>query len=1116
MFRKYASENIVIFDGAMGTSIQNFDIDDSVWQDKAGCSEWLNVAAPEIVEAIHRSYFKAGADVVETNTFGGTELVMKEYGLEDRVDELNLEGARIARRVADEFGKFCAGSIGPGTKLPSLGQISFDDLRLMYGRQCEKLIEGGVDLLIIETCQDLLQIKAAVNGAMDAKESMGSDLPVMVSITVESTGSMLMGTDLTAVCAVLRDYPLYSVGLNCATGPDMMFGPLKTISEGWDRDISCIPNAGLPENIGGKTVYSMTPEKLATIVSQLMDKYPVNIIGGCCGTTPEHIQALRKMANGRRRNEPSPIDYQGTCASLYSAMNLSQSPAPGLIGERANANGSKAFRELLLAEDFDGMLAVARNQEAEGAHFIDACVAYAGRDEAKDMKRFMFDLNKSVTVPVVIDSTEPDVLETAMKLYGGKPVINSINYEDGGEKLHTILKLIKRMPAASIALTINEEGMAMTADEKFDTAKRLYDVWTGEYSLPPEDLIIDPLTFSIGSGDEKLKNAALATLEAIRRIKAELPGAKTVLGLSNVSFGLSKESRPVLNSVFLHEAVEAGLDMAIVHASKILPPAAIDYEDRKLSLALINGEDNALTEFIEHFQNREGIVKEAEPEDLSDEERLERKIMGGEKKGLEEVLDTLMETHPPIDIINNLMLPAMQKIGDLFGEGKMLLPFVLQSAEVMKQGVKHLEPFMERKEGDTRGKIVLATVKGDVHDIGKNLVEIILSNNGYTVHNLGIKVPVEEMIESAIKEGADAIGMSGLLVKSTVIMKENIEELKRQGLDTKIMLGGAALTKNFVEDQCDTVMPGKVFYCRDAFDALKVLDGSAEAAPKPEKKSYPKPPSAAAEKTPIHHDQIPEAPFLGTKVEFDIDPHEVGRYLNRQLLFSSRWSYKKKGLSTEQYADMMDTEIMPEFDKAWKTVMEKSLLNPAVTYGYFPCKSRGDSLDVYSEDKSEVIKTFEFPRQKGGAELCLADYFSPDSFDLLPLQLVTIGRKPEEFCKKLYEEDNYKRYYIYHGLFVELTEALAEYWHKVMRSQMDIDKRDAKTPDGIIGMQYQGKRYSFGYPACPDLMGNADIAEMLEADILGISVTENGEMVPEFSTSAIIVHNDAARYFNVR
>lgn len=1121
MFRKFASENIVLFDGAMGTSIQNFDIGEDIWQGKGGCSEWLNIAAPHIIESIHKSYLEAGADVVETNTFGGTELVMREYELEDMVDELNLAGARIAVKAAREYGKFAAGSIGPGTRLPSLGQISFDDMHAMYLRQSVKLIEGGVDLLIIETCQDLLQVKASILGAFDAFKETGVTLPVMVSVTVESSGNMLMGTDLAAVCTALSGYPIHSIGLNCATGPDLMFGPVKTLTENWNGDISCIPNAGLPESIGGRTIYNMTPDKVAAIVGELIDKYPVNIIGGCCGTTPAHIKALREVISARKRKDPVHKPYTGMCASLYTAMPLSQNPAPSLIGERANSNGSKAFRELLLSGDTDGMLAVARNQEGEGAHFIDACVAYAGRNESADMNRFIFELNKTLTVPIVIDSTEPPVLEQALKLCGGKPVINSINFEDGGEKLHYILSMIKRFPAASIALTIDEKGMAMTAEEKFAVASRLHDLWSGEYGLPPEDLIVDPLTFSIGSGDETLVTAGVETLNAIKMIKERLKGVKTVLGLSNISFGLSAQSRPVLNSVFLHEAVKAGLDMAIVHAGKIVPPAMMDETDLKLSLDLIYGREGALTAFINHFQGREGRVVEQVDANLTPVEKVGKMILRGEKKGLKEVLEAVMLERRPIDIINNLMLPAMQEVGELFGSGKMLLPFVLQSAEVMKEGVKLLEPFMEKNETESKGKIVLATVKGDVHDIGKNLVDIILSNNGFTVYNLGIKVPVEDMIKKAVEVGADAIGMSGLLVKSTVIMKENIEELKKHGLKQKILLGGAALTEGFVSNECDTIIPGSVFYCRDAFDALKVLDGrtvakkAAAAAPAKAKVAQD---VTEEEPETVIFGEIPVPPFFGNRRVFDIDPYEVEKYLNKATLFTNRWSYKKKGATEGEFEKLITETAIPEYKAILKDSLAKGLLNPAVSYGYYPCNSDGDTLIIYEADKTTEKIRFDFPRQSRGAKLCITDYFLPKGgeTDVIGLSIVTIGKRPEEFSKKLYAAGDYKKYFMYHGLFTEFTEALAEYQHKLMRAELGIDKLDARTPDGIISMKYQGRRYSFGYPACPDLDGNAALADMLDADLLGISVTENGEMVPEFTTSALTVHNRHAKYFVIR
>lgn len=1118
MFKDYAENRIILFDGAMGTSIQKYDIGDDVWQGKNGCSEWLNTAAPHIIQEIHEQYLEAGADVIETNTFGGTELVMSEYGLESMTYELNLKGAQIARRAADKYGKFVAGSMGPGTRLVSLGQISYDELYSMYLNQAKALIEGGVDVFMIETCQDMLQIKTAFNAALDAQKETGTDIPVMVSVTVEQNGTMLMGSDLSAVVAVFRDYPVFSIGLNCATGPDLMHNPVSAIAKNFNGRISCLPNAGLPENKGGKMVYSMTPEHMAEIMDKLIKDFPIGVIGGCCGTTPDHIRALRPVVDSNKPKKPDCAEYTGECSSLYFSTPLIQTPAPALIGERANANGSKAFRQLLLADDLEGMLAVAKEQEDTGAHFIDICVAYAGRDEKEDMRKFMLLLNKTLTAPVVIDSTEPDVVETALKTYAGKPVINSINFEDGGAKLHRILDIVRKHPSAVIALTIDEEGMAMTADRKFAVAKRIYDVYTGEYGLNPNDLIFDPLTFSIGSGDETLKNAAIETLTAIRRIKTELKGAKTVLGLSNISFGLSAASRPVLNSVFLHEAVAAGLDMAIVHASKVIPESIMDAEDMKYCKALLNGEEGALNAFIEYFAGKDGEVKQEENLSLPADQMLTQHIMKGKKAGLEPVLDELRQTMRPIDIINDLMLPAMQQVGVLFGEGKMLLPFVLQSAETMKTAVSLLEPYMERNDAQSRGTIVLATVKGDVHDIGKNLVDIILTNNGFKVYNLGIKVPVEDMIRKAIEVNADAIGMSGLLVKSTNVMRENIEELKRQGLDKKVLLGGAALTVKFVENDCKPLLPGMVHYCRDAFDALKVLGGGesgAQPSDNPMKEARPK---VKAAKTPEHGGDIPTAPFIGAKTVTDISLDGVLEYMNKLTLFNHRWGYSRKDMSEEDYSAMLKETVYPEYERIVQRVKDENLVKLSARYGYFRCSSANGRLTIYKENSDDILSVFDFPRQGADGGVSLADYFLPASSgvrDIVAFHLVTIGIDAEKLTKKLFEAHEYKEYYQYHGFFTELTEALAEYWHKQIRAELGVDGADAKSAHGIISMNYEGRRYSFGYPACPDLAQNSQLDKFLDFSQIGVSLTENHEMVPEFSTCAIITYHKDAEYFAV-
>jgi len=1115
MFKEYAKNRIILFDGAMGTSIQQYEINEDIWQGNGGCSEWLNHAAPQIVQEIHEQYFEAGADVVETNTFGGTELVMSEYGLEDRTYELNLLGAQIARKAADKYGKFAAGSMGPGTKLPSLAQISYDDLYTMYHSQAEALLEGGVDLFIIETCQDLLQIKSALNAVFDVKTQKNSDLPVMVSITVEQNGTMLMGTDIAAAVTLLREYPLFSIGLNCSTGPDLMHNPIHTLAESYDGYISCIPNAGLPQNIGGQMVYSMTPERLGVIVDELIKEFPIAVIGGCCGTTPEHIKALRPVADKNKPKSPLAKEYKGEASSLYTATQLIQEPAPALIGERANANGSKAFREMLLAEDFEGMLAVAKEQEESGAHFIDACVAYAGRDENADMKKFMTMLNKTLTAPVVIDSTEPDVVLTALKSFAGKPVINSINFEDGGEKLHQILRAVKQHPSAVIALTIDEDGMAMTAEKKFEIAERIYNVFTKEYGLNPNDLIFDPLTFSIGSGDTTLVDAAIQTNKAIKMIKEQLKGAKTVLGLSNISFGLSKQSRPILNSVFLHDAVENGLDMAIVHASKVLPDSMISDEDKKYCKDLLAGKEGALNAFIEYFSKKEGVVQQEEKTDLPPDEMLKNLIKKGRKAGLEDTLKKLMSQMRPIEIINNIMLDTMKEIGELFGAGKMLLPFVLQSAETMKAAVSILEPHMEKGDTETRGRVVLATVKGDVHDIGKNLVDIILSNNGYEVYNLGIKVSVEEMIEKAKEINADAIGMSGLLVKSTNIMRDNINEINRQGMNKRILLGGAALTEKFVNNDCIPIMPGMVNYCRDAFDALKVLSGESEGSTAPEKTYSDRTAKPKEVKKPVL-ETPPKPPFTGTKIVENINVDDILEYMNKLALFSHRWGYSKKGMPDYEYEALIKDTVIPEFDETLAEAKEAGILELGIKYGYYYCNSDGQDLIVYKDNTDEELTRFTFPRQDIANGVSLSDYFQPVTAgvkDVVGFHVVTVGNKAAEYCQQLFKENKYKKYYQFHGFFTELAEAMAEYAHKMIRVELGTDGKDAKSAHGIISLGYSGRRYSFGYPACPDLAQNSQLDSFLDFSEIGVTLTESHEMVSEYTTCAIVVHNSTAEYY---
>ena len=1110
-FEEFGKNNLIIFDGAMGTNIQGYNLNNTDFHGYTGCNEYLNISRKDVISEIHTKFLKAGAKVVETNTFGGTRLVLGEYNLEDKVYEINFEGAKIARSVADKFNGYVAGSIGPGTKLPSLGHISYDDLEFMFEEQAIPLIDGGVDLFIIETCQDLLQIKAAINGVFSAQSKKQKSLPVMVSVTLEQNGTMLVGSDISAVIATLTNYDLFSIGINCSLGPDMMVEHLQKIREIYKGRLSCIPNAGLPENINGKFIYNMTPEKMAEIMYGLVQQFDIDIIGGCCGTSYDHIE---KICEKVKRFKPSPkqesFKLSGYASSLYSATPIVQTPPPALIGERANANGSKAFRELLLKDDFDGMLKVAKDQEMS-AHFIDVCTAYAGRREIDDMSKFVFMLNQQLTTPIVIDSTEVDVLEAALKRYSGKPVINSINLEDGGHKLHKILKLVKRFPAAVIALTIDEDGMAMTAEKKFEIAKKIYQIWKDQYHLPPEDLIFDPLTFSIGSGDKTLVNAGVETLEGIKRIKTHLEGVKTVLGVSNVSFGLSPQSRTILNSVFLNRAVEVGLDMAIIHASKVLPLTALSEDELKICNNLIDGVEGGLNSFIDFFSNKlEKAETETTAESLNDEEMLQQKLIKGDSGELNKLLDRLLKKYTPVDIINKILMTAMQKVGELFGSGKMLLPFVLQSAEVMKKSVTYLENFMDKNNSEIKGKVVLATVKGDVHDIGKNLVDIILTNNGYQVFNLGIKVDVDDMIKRAEEIKADAIGMSGLLVKSTIIMKENIEEFKRRNLKLKVLLGGAALTEGYVKNECEPILPGQVFYCRDAFSAISALENKKGLKTTPAKKNkvnlMAKPKDIPTRIDRSEPDQI-IPPFWGCKIVRDINPEDFLKYVNRYTLFNNRWGYKKNELTENEYNNLL-SKAGDIFNEMTKFILSEKILQPTVSYGYFKCRGENNSTIL---DNNTVIS---FPRQKNEPYLCIADYFRSDE-DILPMQIVTLGSSPAEFTKKLHDEGRFKDYFLYHGYFTEATEALAEYWHLKIRQELNITKPNKTTIESVLRQNYKGLRYSFGYPSCPDLEGNKIIGSLLKIEDIGVHITDSLMMVPEFTTSAIIVCNGSAEYFTI-
>ncbi len=1103
MLKEFIKDNILIFDGAMGTAIQSVDIDNKIWGDKNGCNEYLNLVAPEIIEKIHKDYFIAGANVAVTNTFGAISSVLAEYGLQDKVVEINKKAVEIAKRASNGIDNaFISLSVGPGTKLATLGHTTYNDLYSQYYEQVECVI-NDIDMVNIETCQDLLQIKAALNASVDVAKKANKELPIIVSVTIEENGSLLTGSDISAVATLFRHAPIIALGFNCAFGPDFMEQPISKLAEIWNGNIYLSANAGMPETVDGKTFYPMDAQDFAKIVGNIVDKYSVSFIGGCCGTNVTHIEALKSLNLTKKANNNNYI-YNGEASSMYTSTPLIQEPAPALIGERANATGSKAFREVLLAHDLDKVVAICKAQEDEGAHFIDLSTAYAGRNELDDYIEIVPLLNTALRAPIVIDSTDVNSIKASLERYAGKPIINSINFEDGGDKLHKILNDVKSHPACVVALTIDEKGMAQTADSKYEIAKRIYDVWVNDYKFAPEDLIFDTLTFSIGSGDETLKNAAIETIDAIKLIKENLKGAKTVLGVSNISFGLSAKSRPVLNSVFLAEAVKAGLDTAIVHASKLTSVSSLDSKDIDACMNLIYNKDNALSEFIEHFENFEGSSNaQVDVSNLTPNEALYQKIVKGDKSELNELINEVVKTIKPDDVINDILFPAMQHVGDLFGEGKMLLPFVLQSAEAMKAAVSIIEPMLQKKGGSSNGKIVLATVAGDVHDIGKNLVDIMMSNNGYAVHNLGIKVPVEDMIAKAKEVNADAIGMSGLLVKSTLIMKDNIEKIAKELPNIKIMLGGAALTSKFVEESCVPIMPDKVYHCRDAFDNIKVMSGSKQASKVREVKKMAEIDIVFSEDSnPIERENnIPVKPFDGIRKISNININDIFKYLDKKSLFNNAWGYKPKDDKRDEYDMMIKKVVEPELKALRESITNENVVDAKVIYGYFNVRRKRNSLEVFSDNSEYTKCVFNFPKRKAPPHNTIADYFigDEDSFDVLPIQIVTLGDKCASYCKSLFDAGNFKDYYMTHGLLTELTEALAEYMHAKIRRELNIDTN-------------RGRRYSFGYPLAPDIEYNDVIAKLLSADNIGVSISEVYEMIPEYTTSAIIVHHNKASY----
>ena len=1148
-------ERVIVFDGAFGTFVQDLNLvaDDFGGASLEGCNEMLCLTRPDVIEAMHTAFFEAGVDAVETASFGSFSTVLIEYDIPEKAYELNVEAAAIARRVADTFEqrdgrpRYVAGSMGPGTKLPSLGHIGFIELRDSYVEQARGLIDGGSDLFLIETCMDLLQIKAAMQACRIAMKECGRELPIQVQVTMETTGRMLVGTEIGAAYAALVAMKPDVIGINCATGPAEMQEHLRYLSEHSHIPISVLPNAGLPSVVDGRTHYDLTPEQLAEYHAHHVKDLGITIVGGCCGTTPEHLRQVCEAVHAVQPKRRAP-ETEPSVTSLYSPVTLEQDNSFLIIGERTNANGSKAFREAMLREDWDTCVKMATEQIREGSHVLDVCVDYVGRDGTVDMHEIASRFATQASVPLVLDSTEPQVMEAGLLHAGGRCILNSANLEDGeepGSRLDRVFSLARDYGAAVICLLIDERGQARDVEWKMDVAHRLHKIATERYGLSASDLIFDALTFPIGTGDEDLRKDGIATLEAIKRIKTEIPGAYTTLGLSNVSFGLSPATRQVLNSVFLHEAREHGLDSAIVHASKILPLARIPEEQINVCQDLIydrraDGYD-PLTTLLELFAGVSSVA--AVKEDRSDwpiEKILRQRIIDGDREGLIEDLDTARAKEiEPLDIINEILLDGMREVGELFGSGKMQLPFVLQSAETMKTAVAHLEQFMEKTgESSAKGKLVLATVKGDVHDIGKNLVDIICTNNGYEVHNIGIKIGIQEMIDKVKEVKADALGMSGLLVKSTIIMRENLETLNEQQLsEIPVLLGGAALTRSYVEQDLRKVYNGRVFYGKDAFEGLSTLDklmdikrtgnddpdfGRAlgtRLIERPAKEEVD--PSTIPARSPEAEtdNEIFTPPFLGTKVVKGIGLDEIAEYINETALFRNQWQYRPNEGETD--AEFKD-RIRPLLREQLAAAKAGGYLVPQVVYGYFPVNADGNDLVVYTDDTRTVEQArFHYPRQKVAPYLCIADFFrsvESGEKDYAAFHIVTMGSPVSEKAAELFAENKYNDYMVLHGIGVEMAEALAEYWHHRIRTEWGFVDQDGPSLAGLFRQQYRGGRYSWGYPACPDLEDNATVARILEAGRIGIDVSEETgwQYQPEQTTSAIICHHPKAKYFVAR
>ena len=1197
-FLELLKEKIVVFDGAMGTNLmaQNLTLDDFGGANFENCSENLIYTRPDAVLNVHRAFLEAGSDVIETNTFGGNTIVLQEFGIADKAYDVNLKAAQMAKHIANDFStkaqpRFVAGSMGPGTKLPTLGHISYLDLKKNYEEQVRGLFDGGVDLFIVETCQDILQTKAALHAIFDFFAEKRVKLPVIAQVTIETFGTMLNGTEISAALTALEPFPIDVVGMNCGTGPKQMAESLKYLCENAPLPVSVLPNAGLPEVKDGAMHYDETPESFTAQVLHFAKDFGANIVGGCCGTTPEHLKLVVEQVariSPKQRN----VKLVPSASSIFFQQPYTQDNSFLIIGERVNASGSKKMRDLLEKEDWDGLVSLAKEQEREGAHILDVNVDFVGRDGVADMHELVSRLVTNVKIPLMLDSTEWQKMEAGLQHSGGKCLLNSTNYEDGEERFLRVLELAKEYGAAVVIGLIDEEGMARTAEGKLKIARRAYRQAV-EFGFEGHDIFFDPLALPISTGIEEDRRNAAETIESIKRIHNEMPEANILLGVSNVSFGLNPAARVVLNSIFLHECVEAGMNSAIVNASKILPLNRFSEHEIEVAQDLIYDRRkfeadvctyDPLGEFTTMFQGKTAQSMKVDVSNLSTEDKLKHHIIDGEKIGLEDNLKKALETYPALEIVNDLLLDGMKTVGELFGSGQMQLPFVLQSAEVMKTAVKFLEPFMDKVEGESnKGVMVLATVKGDVHDIGKNLVDIILTNNGYKVVNLGIKQPIDEILRVYEGTDCDAIGMSGLLVKSTLVMRDNLEIMNERGINIPVILGGAALNRRYVDQDLVPLYNGKLFYARDAFDGLHAMDAltqkkdlATEDTEKIEKTKSAVAGNGEAGRADIlsalsaereqtdaietvsdtedlvgedaklgkqaarvssrsvgdttHTTQsnvppaenIPTAPFYGSKVVHIQDLTKVFAFINETALFKGQWQYKQGRKSKEEYEQILQETVRPKFAEIKAKAIREKLLEAKLVYGYFPCQSEGNDLIIYEDNERTERMRFTFPRQpkeqRGGQNLCLADYFAlKDSgkIDVVPFHLVTMGKRASEHSAQLFAADNYTDYLLFHGLSVEAAEALAELWHKRIREELGIAGNDAPELAKLFHQGYQGSRYSFGYPACPRLEDQTKLFELLQPERIDVELTEEFQLDPEQSTSAIIVHHQEARYFNI-